>query len=83
VTNAREAAQMTETPKQKMQAKAQRMRRYEKREPQYSQNKMFKEDTKIFLQKLGHEEYRGLRTSLYGRSRHLLEVTMGRKNTAQ
>jgi len=29
-----------------VQAKAQRIRRYEKREIQYSQNKMFKEDTK-------------------------------------
>jgi len=36
VTNAREVAQLTETLKQKMQAKAQRIRRYEKRETQYS-----------------------------------------------
>ena len=43
VTNAREVAQLTETLKQKVQAKAQRIRRYEKRETQYSQNKMFKE----------------------------------------
>jgi ribosome-binding protein aMBF1 (putative translation factor) len=46
VTNAREVAQLTETLKQKVQTKAQRIRRYEKRETQYSQNKMFKEDTK-------------------------------------
>ena len=45
VTNTREFAQLTETLKQKMQAKAQKIRRYEKRETQYSQNKMFKEDT--------------------------------------
>jgi len=38
VTNAREVAQLTETLKQKVQAKAQRIRRYEKRETQYSQN---------------------------------------------
>ena len=44
---------MTETLKQKVQAKAQRIRRYEERETQYSQNKMFKEDTKIFYRKLG------------------------------
>ena len=31
VTNAREVAQLTETLKQKMQAKAQRIRRYEKK----------------------------------------------------
>ena len=37
---------MTETLKQKVQANAQRIRRYEKRETQYSQNTMFKEDTK-------------------------------------
>ena len=48
VTNAREVAQLIETLKQKVQAKAQRIRRYEKRETQYSQNKMFKEDTKKF-----------------------------------
>ena len=51
VTNAREVAQLTETLKQKVQAKAQRIRRYEKRETHYSQNKMFKEDTqKIFTE---------------------------------
>jgi hypothetical protein len=36
-----------------VQAKAQRIRRYEKRETQYSQNKMFKEDTKKFYRNLG------------------------------
>ena len=40
VTNAREVAQLTETLKQKVQAKAQRIRRYQKRETQYSQNNM-------------------------------------------
>ena len=59
VTNAREVAQLTETLKQKVQAKAQRIRRYEKRETHYIQNKMFKEDTKKILQRPGHEEYRG------------------------
>ena len=42
MTNAKEFAHITETLKQKVQAKAQRIRRYEKRETQYSQNKMFK-----------------------------------------
>ena len=51
--NAREVGQLTETLKQKVQAKAQRIRRYEKREAQYSQNKMFKEDTKRFYRNLG------------------------------
>jgi len=53
VTNVREVAQLTETLKQKVQAKPQRIRRYEKRETQYSQNKMFKEDTKRFYRNLG------------------------------
>jgi len=44
---------LTETLKQKVQAKAQRIRRHEKRETQYSQNKMFKEDTKKFYRNLG------------------------------
>jgi len=52
VTNAREFAQLTETLKQKVQAKAQRIRRYQKRETQYSQNKMFKEDTRKFYRNL-------------------------------
>jgi hypothetical protein len=51
--NVREVAQLTETLKQKVQAKAQRLRRYEKRETQYSENKMFKEDTKRFYKNLG------------------------------
>ena len=38
VTNAREVARLTETLKQKVQAKAQKIRRYEKRETQYKYN---------------------------------------------
>jgi len=53
LTNARDVAQLTETLKQEVQTKAQRIKRYEKRETQYSQNKMFKEDTKIFYRNLG------------------------------
>ena len=53
VTNAREVAQLTETLKQEVQAKAQRIRRYEKRETQNSQKKMFKADTKKFYRNLG------------------------------
>jgi hypothetical protein len=52
VTNAREVGRLTETLKQKVQAKAQRITRYEKRETQYNQNKMFKEDTKKFYRNL-------------------------------
>ena len=53
VTNVREVAQLIETLKQKVQAKAQTIIRYNKRETQYSQNKMFKEDTKKFYRNLG------------------------------
>ena len=53
MTNAREVAQLTEKLKQKVQAKAQRIRQYEKRETQYSQNKMFKEGIKKFYRNLG------------------------------
>jgi len=53
VTNGREVAQLTETLKEKVQAKAQRIRRYVKRETQYRQNKMFKEDTKKIYRNLG------------------------------
>ena len=48
VTNAREFAQLTETVKQKVQAKAQRIRRYKKRVTQYSQDKKFKVDKKNY-----------------------------------
>jgi hypothetical protein len=44
---------LAETLKHKVQAKAQRIGRYEKRETQYSQNKMYKEDTKKFYSNLG------------------------------
>jgi len=53
VTNAREVAQLTETLKQNLQAKAQRIRRYEIRETQYRRNKMLKEDAKKFYRNLG------------------------------
>ena len=53
MTNAREVAQLSETLKQKVQPKAQRIGRYETKETQYSQNKMFKEDTKKFYRNLG------------------------------
>jgi glycerol dehydrogenase-like iron-containing ADH family enzyme len=52
VTNTREVAGLTETLKQTVQAKAQSIRRYEKRETQYIQNKMFPEDTKKFYRNL-------------------------------
>jgi len=53
VTNVREVAQLTETLKEKVQAKAQIIRRYEKRDTQYSQNKVFKENTNKFYRNLG------------------------------
>jgi hypothetical protein len=53
VTNAKEVAQLTATLKQKVQAKPQITRRYEKRETQYSQNKKLKEDTKKFYRNFG------------------------------
>jgi hypothetical protein len=52
VTNAREVAQLIQTLKQKVQANAQRIRRYEKKGAQYIQNKMFKEDTKKFCRRI-------------------------------
>jgi len=57
VTNVREVAQLTEILKHKFQAKAQRIRRYKKRETQYIQNKCSKKTPKD-LQKVGHKEYR-------------------------
>jgi K+-transporting ATPase c subunit len=49
VTNAEEAAELIEKLKQKIQAKAQRIRRYEEiNKKQYTNNKMFEEDTNRF-----------------------------------
>jgi len=53
VINVREVAQLTETLKQKVQAKAQRIRKCEKKETQYSQNKRFKEETKNLYGNMG------------------------------
>jgi hypothetical protein len=54
VTNAREINTIdNRTLKQEVPAKAQRIRRYEKQKNQYTQNKMFKNDTKIFYTNLG------------------------------
>ena len=47
---------VTEILKQKVQAKAQRIRRYEKRGKFFRQNKLFKTDTKIFYRQLGKEQ---------------------------
>ena len=44
-----------EDPKQALQAKAQRIRRYTKRCEQYKQNKMFREDSKRFYRELGRK----------------------------
>ena len=52
MTDAREVAQLAETINQKVQAKAQWIRRCAKRETQYSQYKIFKEDTKEFCRNL-------------------------------
>ena len=81
MTNAREVAQLTETLKQKVQAKAQRIRRYEKRGTQYSQNKLFKEDTKRFYRNLGMKNIEAREPPTMAEA-DLLEVTMGRSSTA-
>ena len=55
MTNAREVAQLTETLKQKVQAEAQRIRRYEKGKPSIVRIRCLKKKQKNF-QKPGHEE---------------------------
>jgi hypothetical protein len=63
--------------------KAERIRRYEKRETQYIQNKMFKEDTKKRYRNLDMKNIEAREHPLCGRSRTLLEVTVGRNSTAE
>ena len=72
MTNAREVAQLTETLQQKVQAKAHRHTRYEKRETHYIQNKMFIDDTKKFCRNLGTKNIQAREPPLYGRSTALL-----------
>jgi hypothetical protein len=81
MTNAREVVQLTETLEEKLQAKSQRIGRYEKMEIQYIQKKMFSKDTKKIAGSW-QEKYAGQKTPLYSNSRALLEVTVGRKSTA-
>jgi len=52
VTNSREVAQLAWTLKQKVQAKAHRIKRYDKKETQFIKNKMFKQDNKKFYRNL-------------------------------
>lgn len=82
VTNAREFALLTEKIKQKVQAKAQRFRRYEKRETQRIHNKMSKDNTKEFYRNLGTKNIEAKEPPIDGSSRALLEVSVGRKSTA-
>ena len=49
--------EVKEMIKQKMQLKAQRMRRYEKRSKFYRQNMIFKTDAKKFYREVGKERY--------------------------
>ena len=80
VTNAREVAKLTETLKQKVQAKAQRIRRYEKRETHYSQNKMLKEDTKKFYRNVGMKNIEAREPPLWQKQR-LIGNHCGEKHT--
>ena len=82
VTNAREFAQLTETIKQKVQAKAQRIRRHEKRETQCIRNKRFKENTKELYRNLGTKNIEAKEPPVDGSNRALLEISVGRKSTA-
>jgi uncharacterized membrane protein len=82
VTNAREFAQLTETIKQKVQAKAQRIRRYEKRETQCIKNKMFKENTKELYRNLGTKNIEAKEPPIDGSSRAFLVIIVRRKSTA-
>ena len=77
MTNAREVAQLTETLKQKVQA----LEGMKKGKPSIVRVRCLRKTLKDFTEP-GHEKYRGQRTSLYGRSRDLLEVTMGSRSTA-
>ena len=75
--------QYTHTKKlqQRGQIQAQRIRRYEKREIQHIQNKMFKEDTNKFYRNLGTKNIDTRKLPSTAEVQNLLEVTVGRKST--
>ena len=81
MTNAREVVQLTETLKQKLKLKAQRIRRYERRKP--SIVRMRSLEKKIIVQKPWREEYRDQKTSLYGRNRDLTGRHYGEKKHSE
>jgi hypothetical protein len=58
VTNVRDTVQLIQKLEQKVQAKAQRIRRYDKRKNQYIQNKRVQRRRKTILQIFGSENYR-------------------------
>jgi hypothetical protein len=64
-----------------VEAKAQRIRRDERREIQHIQNKMFKEDTNKFYRNLGTKNIGARKLPSMAEVHNLLEVTVGRKST--
>jgi hypothetical protein len=88
VTNAREINSIDDrTVKQEVPAKAQRIRRCEKQKNQYTQNKMFKNDTKIFYTNVSMKNIGRIVNNTPpplppdGRSGTLLKINVGRKST--
>jgi hypothetical protein len=83
VTKAKEINSIDDrTLKQEVPAKAQRIRRHEKRKNQYTQNKMFKNDTKIFYTNFGKKNIcRIVNPPPNGRNGTLLKINVGRKST--
>ena len=65
--NENDIAMGKERIKQKVQVKAQRIRRFEKRTKFYRQNKIFKTDAKKFYCEMG-KHHRNQRTSFYKKS---------------
>ena len=63
--------------KQALQAKAQRLRRYTKRNEQYKQNKMFREDSKRFYRELGKENHPDSETTRQRRGKEVLAEHTG------
>jgi ribosomal protein S2 len=83
LTNARKVTQLTDTLKQKVQSKDQIFRRYGKRETQYINSKMFKEDTNKFHKNLGKKNIEARETPSMAKSSFTGNHCGGRKSTAQ
>ena len=80
ITKEEQITTLKEDLKQKLQAKAQRLRQYTKRSKQYRQNKVFREDAKRFYRELGKKTIKIQKTTRHWRSEEILAEHPGARD---